>query len=830
MKKASHHAAFTTLQERHRDPDILRGASGVWLYRALPLLPIVDARSAQDAASAMGVVASVLASVATESKQAQLPHRNLSKSRYREVHLLGLNVPKRFEPPGDTALSTYLRQQFRTDQMVRRLFIGVRLVPEAVSSGLAHAVTSTLTSVISGRVNIEDFYADAKIIDQALRRSGCSAMTSADYELAESWWNDGRRPDVPMLEHATHIHMFNTAGSAQHAHMSQESGGPDECAEWPGSRSLSGLIIRGLGVGQKRSAVSPDCWWAASLMQAGAVAVSIRGLLEPTAVTRHELRKARTRINNDQAELGDAGVEDRVELFELGDELTNAEDIYAHASAPPALIDGSAVVWVPGTEHEWFNDRVAPDLYPAEFRQPAALQHTLLCSGAGALRAPSPFDAPVTTVAASALNNLSSVGERDGKAGRNALLGFTEQDAQPVWFSPIAQSRGDNPPITLVVGQTGSGKTMLMLWMAHQFALAGTPVVIVDPKTGSDHSAAVNLSDGRTYSLDGLIGDDGVLDPLRTAKSDQAGIDMAASMLLGINPWGSAKEDIETDLVFALQVGVEQGAQSTGEALMKAHSQGQARNALINPVIQLHRSSAMFRALVGLNPTSAPLNVADGITYITVGTVHFDLPAPGAHASQVSQQQRISLAMVRALVVASSMALAGRDGVVMLDEAWVFTDAGATELERLGRLARSQRVLPMLFTQRVSDATKAGLTNYTSQILVLPTQDEAESIAALRLAGLEPSPARVARLRARSVVGDQSPEPNWDSMRALVDPDTREVVRGAVCLFSDLNGRTIPVEITVPPDFVHHASTNADDEERRKKTPTGAHSPHIGQV
>lgn len=824
MKRKEQYPAFTTTYERHRNPDVVRGESGVWLYRSMPLLPVVDARSARDAAAAMGVVANALAEVAAESKSAQVPHRNLSRSRYREFHLLALNVPRPFEPAGDTELAAYLRQHFRTEEMARRLFIGVRLVPTSVTSDLRHAVSSTMNSLIAGRVNLEEFIPDAGVIDRALRRSGCASMTNDDYELAESWWNAGQRPDITMLEHPTHIHLFGSAESAQHAYMTQ---GATECAEWPGSHAFSGLIVRRLGIEQMKPVTSPELWWGAWLMRSQAVAVSVRGLLEPPAVTRHELRKSRTRIYNDQAELGEAGVADRAELIGLGGDLTDAEDTYANPSAPPAVIDGTAVVWVPGTDHERYDGLFLPELYPAEFRQRGALLHTLMCSSANPLRAPSPFDAPSTAIASFALNNLSSVGERGPNNGRNALVGFTEQDAQPVWMSPIAQSRGDNPPIALVVGQTGSGKTMLMLWLAHQLALAGTPVVIVDPKTGSDHSAAVALSGGRTYSLDGLIGDDGVLDPLRTALSPQAGIDMAASMLLGINPWGSAKEDIETPLVYALQIGVENGATTTGGALLKAQELHQAPATLVDPILHLHRSSGMFRALVGINPSGEPLNVADGITYITVGTVHFDLPAPGAQPTQVSQQQRISLAMVRSLVVASSMALAGRDGVVMLDEAWVFTDAGATELDRLGRLARSQRVLPMLFTQRVSDALRVGLANYISQVIVLPIQEEEEARAALKLAGLDATTPRVERLRARAVVGDQQPQPNLKSMRALVDPVTREVLRGAIGLYSDLNGRTIPVEISIPPEFVRHASTNADDEERRKSTPNAMPRPHI---
>lgn len=79
------------------------------------------------------------------------------------------------------------------------------------------------------------------------------------------------------------------------------------------------------------------------------------------------------------------------------------------------------------------------------------------------------------------------------------------------------------------------------------------------------------------------------------------------------------------------------------------------------------------------------------------------------------------------MVFGSAMALTGRGGVIHLDEAWVFLGAGKAEVERLGRLARSQGVLPILYTQRVSDALKAELTGYISRSFILPIEDRIEA-------------------------------------------------------------------------------------------------------
>jgi len=57
--------------------------------------------------------------------------------------------------------------------------------------------------------------------------------------------------------------------------------------------------------------------------------------------------------------------------------------------------------------------------------------------------------------------------------------------------------------------------------------------------------------------------------------------------------------------------------------------------------------------------------------------------------------------------------------------------------------------------------------------------------------------------------------PNWKSMRALRDPVTRQVLRGAVFLYKDLHDRAIPVDVVLPTEFLARASTNPNDMSRR---------------
>ncbi|WP_243564151.1 hypothetical protein [Curtobacterium sp. VKM Ac-2922] len=139
----------------------------------------------------------------------------------------------------------------------------------------------------------------------------------------------------------------------------------------------------------------------------------------------------------------------------------------------------------------------------------------------------------------------------------------------------------------------------------------------------------------------------------------------------------------------------------------------------------------------------------------------------------------------------------------------------------LGRLARSQRVLPTLFSQDISGAAKAGLAGYISRGFVGPIIDEKEALAAMELFGIEPTPERMARVTASATMAaygnDEYAAPNYNSMKALRDARTRKVLRGSVWMYSDLSGRVIPVECVIPPEFLRVASTNAVDLDAREK-------------
>lgn len=169
----------------------------------------------------------------------------------------------------------------------------------------------------------------------------------------------------------------------------------------------------------------------------------------------------------------------------------------------------------------------------------------------------------------------------------------------------------------------------------------------------------------------------------------------------------------EPDLIQALRYGMGKGHRSTLTALKRATQDGKLASHHVEQIEKLSTSSPMFSALVGHTDEGEGLGAYEGTTLIKVGDQELNLPDPGTPASGLIQ--RVNLALVRNIVFASAMALNKRKGVLRLDEAWVFTSSSPKELERLGRLARSQTIDVQLYTQRISDALDANLQNYLTR-------------------------------------------------------------------------------------------------------------------
>lgn len=793
----------TTMRGRMADGRVLGTDGSMWIYRVVPMDPVMDATSDRESLSPAFPIIAAYEEIAAGT-QTNLGRRSASKGNYRQTHLLLVNIPRRFAPTPGHPNGARLRAQFGNRPTTRRILLfGVKLRSSITGNGLKSTVNSIVDTMVYGTSPLSDYDADFAVVEQALTRAGLRTPTSDDFRLANAWWNHGGAPDAPLLPHADHIHVFDTADSARAA----QDAGVGSCGNWPlisGHHAMTPASLRGLDL-HFDSALADKARWVNDLLNAGALCVSIRGLVEPVKITTAELRRRQAQYRDDIQERYKAGKMERADQEQTEADLTAVGAAYATTGGPATLIDASIVTFFDGrqTDVENLGSGGALELASMPFRQEAALGETWLASP---IRAnPNLHDMPITTIAYSALPSLSRVGDKTG-----ALLGFTERDRQPAYISHIAAARADSTPVMSVLGSPGSGKTVLMLWLADQWARMGVPQVIFDPKPTSDHSAAVLASGGTIASLDDLINGDGILDPIRSAQNPYEGIEAAGEMLLGVNPF-PAGVNIFPKLMLALRTGVDAGADCIGVALTLAAEANPDLAIVRDSVLELANASTLFRACVGMNSGGKKLAVGEGITLIKIGNIRLPLPTPGTPMASMNPSQRIATTVIKMVLTSSMAAMAGRDGVMHLDEAWIVLGSEPAEVDQIGRLARSLRVLPILYTQKCSDAVKAGIGSYISRVVILALEDDVEAHAACELANLSPTQDRIDRITNKTTS-------SRNTLRAMKNPDTGKVTRGSVGWYVDLDGRAVTTEIVLPADFLAAASTNATDMDLRKAT------------
>lgn len=809
----SYNSSPTMMRSRMSDGRAQGLDQSVWLWRKVQLAPVTDARSKDDMLESFGPLMDAYEEMAGMAA-IRMSRRAIARSEYRNTQAFLVNLPQLWKPGPEHKLSGYLRSVFpRQITQERVLFFGVQLRPKTGGKGgLAAALESIAYTMVEGGTLLSDYDEDAERVSAALSRCGFTIPTAREFNLVNSWWNGGRFPDSVHFACDEHLHVFSNPASVRRAKESWKE--DQDCANWdqlPGHliTTLASVSTLDLNYEAPTSSLSH---WAAELIEKGALAISIRGQVEPAPVTRDELRRQRKRYIDDINERENQGKMSRSDQEETLQTLEQIEGVYASKQGSPTIVNASILVGLDGLIHDFASESqgTTAKLHPMSFRQELALAEMMICSGVSAN--PNLHDLPSQVVAASGIQSLSRVGDKTG-----ILQGFSERDRQPAWYNTeAAYIDDDSVPFTVTIGQSGSGKTMKMQWEILQTAKQLKRQIVIDPKTGSDLSPIVKAVGGRIYTLDEIAKSDGVFDPLRFSDSAETAAELATSMIATINPWGTQSEmaRYEVPLLSAIKYGISQGAKVTGQALVIARDAGRIDAEVVEQILRVAEASPNFSALVGMDPEGEGLRSFEGTTLIMVGNSSLKLPSDGVARSLI---ERVNLALVRNMVLGSAMALNGKDGVIRMDEAWVFLGSVSKELDELARVARSQGIAVEMYTQRISDAEKAGIGGYITRSFILPIQDLEEAHAACRLAGLEATTERIARIRGKKVKDDESRTPNWDSMRALEDPETGDIIRGAIATYVDIGGRAINIEIVVPPEVVKMASTKLSHVQERNE-------------
>ncbi|PWG62664.1 LAGLIDADG family homing endonuclease [Bifidobacterium callitrichidarum] len=417
------------------------------------------------------------------------------------------------------------------------------------------------------------------------------------------------------------------------------------------------------------------------------------------------------------------------------------------------------------------------------------------------------------------------------------------KDIKPIADEPARCITVDSPDHTyLIEDYVPTHNTMTLLSLAFQWmkidsrsGKGKTPVIFIDPKEDSDFSEPVIARGGTVYSMDSDIAN-GTFDPLNVLQNPEEAKEMAAIMLSNIFSPGGKDADMEISVTAMLDFGIKAGAKCCGVAIETAYQafkRGGAEAKVLPPnteqvrdqVMRLLRSNQFLRIIVGTTQDVKPLKVSQALTLIKAGKRSI-VPAEGSEGTVTGRIQRWVLRMT---VLGAGAAVRGRDGMVILDEAWVALGADSgTVVQQWGRLARSQRFTPVLASQKVDEFIDAGLTGAISRGLLLSLDDsEADggsasvAKAALKLFSVDDSDGHIRSRMPLPPVKDNG-APNWSSLQRLKNPNNpKETIRGAVGYFEDNGQLPVPVEIWIPPKLLQEISTTATDviarEERKKR-------------
>lgn len=473
--------------------------NSVWVYFKVPTGPVADAKDTGQLETAYRPMFTMFNEIAKATPVGAIKKRSVSKSAYRHVHLLRINVPSLWKANDTTAPADRYQSQNRLNRFLYEEFppkivnesilcFGVKLEAKTAGSGLRQAWDSILFTLVEGGTPLIDYLADLDKVKAMASRAGLTELADKEVRKLDSWWNSGKNPDVVTLTHPDHMHLFSdhrSVRAAQHA-------GPADCEDWsddmPGHRIISFGSLEDLEV-EFEDPYKPAANWLLPALQAGALAISVRGQIEPQKLTREAIRTNRRQYLSDIQERQQQGKLSRAEEEERYHELTEVEGEYGAGGGSPTLMNASVLAAFDGQIEDFeVIDRGLASWLPMEFRQDKAWAEMMIASVRRAN--PNLLDMPVQNIAASGINSVSKVGDRYG-----VLRGFTETDKVPSYYSlESAYGDADRSPTSVVVASSGSGKEQCL---STRLPITSGWTTIGDLKVGDE----VLGRDGKPYTV-----------------------------------------------------------------------------------------------------------------------------------------------------------------------------------------------------------------------------------------------------------------------------------------------------------------------------------------
>lgn len=376
----------------------------------------------------------------------------------------------------------------------------------------------------------------------------------------------------------------------------------------------------------------------------------------------------------------------------------------------------------------------------------------------------------------------------------------------------------------LVGGYVPTHNTRLGLHLAAQWGQLpdpdsprrNIPVIFSDPKPqSSDFEPFVRRHGGTVYKLDRPDAK-GILDPFRCIPYDMKDmlVQTATAMLSQII--SGRTDDRKTEIAIATIVGFgwRNHAGSMGEAMDMSwnHYRNGNANDLISPMIEqikpdldrMLENDALMPLIYGVGHDGPRLSVSEGLTLLSAGKLNI-IGEKGVDTATSAVQRWVC----RMTAVGASSLIIGRNGVLIVDEAWslLLDDYGKNLVNRMGRLARDQHYSVCMLSQKAKEFVDAGIQSFIGKVYVLAIGGRnegagrgSEAEAACQLAN-QPVDGRMhERMMHDRYIDPDSRAPDYESLYALKDPKTGRLLRGSIAYFQVGDAASaIPVEIRVDP-------------------------------
>lgn len=754
---------------------VMVGHNGeAWLYRVMPshTLRWESRKKLQHVAATLHTMLVDLGQTSRPS-----PFKGLTDfgASYREFHMVKLMWSQSQIISENTPYDQkrWLETVFDEFNVGAGLFaIGVKLWRSRPvrQRGFVEAAKMLIREAKQDLPDIATFATDKVRMQKILGRAGGRIPTEEECLRLESWWNGGRGSNSVIVV--------------------EPDGRGISCDMWPSGLEFSAVI------GSDKVIFSDDSGlWLQDAFSSydGCVALSIRGELHPPEIARNQFRKAQRKALNRQEEEAATGDLEREENEIFRSQAEMLESLFVGNKEP--LIRNTSILFAREATpaHDTFLDVLESHwgikAKVVEFRQKDVLDEMLPC-GPTTFTESTPFsqDLTVGMISRSGISSFSSVGDEDG-----LWAGLTLPNMTPAWIDPLGSSKQNQPPTLAVLGEPGAGKTFFLQMLATQASYSDKPVVFINPKPADSLDGFAKACGGETIRLSTMETEPGMLDPFRFAQPEMAA-EIAYSHILTV--FSEFTQDEEVYLGNGLKRAAAEGARCVGDALR--------HHIVPSDVAKLILAQAEGSSLFALgisNEPQKPLGLGErpGLTLVEFDRA-LDIPAAVLPSSEYSRDTRFAVAAVRLICKAAvEQMLQHGGGVLIVDEAHVFlgSQEGRNVLQRLGREGRSQRILPILATQRIADIVKEGvdMESYLGRVIVMKMTDRREADTSLQLCGLEPDQQRREWLAQAGPIRGERP---------------------SMALYRDLQGRCSGILVGPVPEYTQQLfSTNPLDRELR---------------